>query len=198
MNRQYDTVAVTGSPGIVIDGQGFLSNRLAGGANERRAMQANAREGRDIRDMVLELGPGENGFNNGFYLESEMEFQEALERNLATSQGLNLTPDRVPQTIYWLYVDGVPVGYGKLRHRLNDKLRIEGGHIGYAIRPSQRQKGYGKLMLQQLLKEAKALGIADAMLTCNEDNTASRRIIEGCGGLLENVSDGKCRYWVRT
>ncbi|KIL39454.1 GCN5 family acetyltransferase [Gordoniibacillus kamchatkensis] len=157
----------------------------------------NAREGQDIRDMVLEIGPRENGFGNGFYTSGEAEFQAALDRNLAMSQGDDLAPHLVPQTVYWLYVGGLPVGYGKLRHRLNDKLRLEGGHIGYVIRPTERQKGYGKLLLQELVKEAKHLGLSDVLLTCNEDNTASRRIIEGCGGRLEDVMDGKCRYWIQ-
>jgi predicted acetyltransferase len=157
-----------------------------------------AREDQDIRDMILELGPGENGFVNSLYLENKAEFQAGMERNLAMSQGLNLAPHQVPQTIYWLYVNGVPVGYGKLRHRLNDHLRKRGGHIGYTIRPSQRGKGYGRIMLQELLKEAKILGIRDALLTCDEANAASRRIIEANGGRLEDVADGICRNWIRT
>ena len=36
---------------------------------------------------------------------------------------------------------GLPLGFLALRLSLNDKLFVEGGHIGYSIRPSQRRKG---------------------------------------------------------
>jgi predicted acetyltransferase len=43
------------------------------------------------------------------------------------SEGINLEPQYVPQTTYWLYIDGKPVGYGKLRHYLNESLLIMEG-----------------------------------------------------------------------
>ncbi|MGM1045119.1 MAG: GNAT family N-acetyltransferase [Bacillota bacterium] len=58
---------------------------------------------------------------------------------------------------------------------------IHGGHIGYVIRPSERSKGYGKLLLKQLISMAKDKQISKVLLTCDEDNAASRRIIESNG-----------------
>lgn len=114
------------------------------------------------------------------------------------SAGINLAPNLVPQTTYWLLIEGTPAGYGKIRHRLNDQLKRHGGHIGYVIRPSFRGKGYGKLMLKHLVQEAAKLGIEEALLTCNEDNGASRKIIEHNNGILAGVDDGTCRYWIST
>ena len=102
----------------------------------------------------------------------------------------------VPQTIYWLYADGQPVGFGKLRHRLTDKLRLEGGHTGYSIRPSHRGKGYGKALLGYLVEEAKALGIDRLLLTIHNDNEASRKKAIACGGVEED-RNAELRYiWV--
>ena len=80
--------------------------------------------------------------------------------------------------MFWLIIDGRPVGVGKLRHYLNDSLMTVGGHIGYSIRPTERGKGYGNLILKELLKKAREKGIADVLVTCREDNIRSRKVIE--------------------
>lgn len=107
---------------------------------------------------------------------------------------------RVPQTQRWLISNGEFVGWTKIRHALNEKLLIEGGHIGYAIRPSRRKDGFGTKILELALKEAKILGLKKVLLTCDDDNLASARIIEKNGGVLENKieHDGKLkrRYWI--
>jgi predicted acetyltransferase len=53
-------------------------------------------------------------------------------------------------------------------------------------------------MLAAALPEARALAIDPALLTCDESNTGSRRIIETNGGELEDNRDGRLRYWVPT
>ena len=75
---------------------------------------------------------------------------------------------KVPQTIYWLFADGKPVGYGKIRHFLTDKLLADGGTISYSIRPGQRNKGFGKILLTELIKECSDLGIKKALLTIHK------------------------------
>src|SRR5689334_20701438 len=99
-------------------------------------------ESMDIYEMAIEIGQGENGFVNGLYCDSLETFQERIAANYDGSRGIGLTAGRVPQTLYWLYVNDRPVGYGKLRHCLNEHLKQHGGHIGYVIRPSERGKGY--------------------------------------------------------
>lgn len=56
------------------------------------------------------------------------------------------------------------------------------GHIGYAVVPWKRRKGYATQGLQQLLPDAKALGLSYVELTVAHDNTISQRVIEKCGG----------------
>jgi predicted acetyltransferase len=93
-------------------------------------------------------------------------------------------------------IDSYPVGVGKLRHALNDQLRKSGGHIGYSIRPSERGKGYGTMMLAELLKKAADMGMNELMLTCEPNNVTSRKVIEANKGILNGIEDGKCNYWV--
>ena len=40
------------------------------------------------------------------------------------------------------------------------------------------------------------LGITRILVTCDQFNAASRRVIESNGGVLENVLDGECRYLI--
>ena len=88
------------------------------------------------------------------------------------------------------------LGRISIRHRLTAHLREIGGHIGYDIRPSARQCGHATAMLAAALPVARSLGIDPALLTCDEDNIASRKVIEASGGMLEDNRHGKLRYWV--
>ncbi|MCE5322700.1 GNAT family N-acetyltransferase [bacterium] len=154
-------------------------------------------DGREIFDMLKEIGPGENGFVNSGYDVEYVDFPAYLQRHANMAKGIGIDLTRyVPQTMYWLYVDGRPVGIGKLRHYLNDYLMKIGGHIGYAIRPSERGKGYGTLILKELLIKAREKGIEEALVTCREDNIRSRKIIERNGGKLADITDAECRYWI--
>jgi predicted acetyltransferase len=53
-------------------------------------------------------------------------------------------------------------------------------------------------MLAAVLPEADALGIDPALITCDIDNLASRRVIEANGGELEDQRGGKLRFWIPT
>lgn len=78
---------------------------------------------------------------------------------------------------------------GKLRHFLTEKLRKEGGHIGYAIRPSERNKGYGTILLNSLLREANYMNINKILLTIRNDNYASIKVALNNGGIIEKAND---------
>ncbi len=72
----------------------------------------------------------------------------------------------------------------RLRLRLNPALEVEGGHIGYDVRPSFRGRGLGTATLRLVLPEARRQGLLRARLTVDADNLASVRIIERNGGIL--------------
>ena len=104
----------------------------------------------------------------------------------------------VHQTVLW-FVEGVEwLGRLSIRHDLTPALTEVGGHIGYYVRPSARRHGYATQMLTQSLPIAAALGIDPALVTCDTDNVASRKVIEAAGGELEDERHGKLRFWVPT
>lgn len=58
------------------------------------------------------------------------------------------------------------------------------GHIGYAVVPWKRNRGYATSALRQMLPEARAEGLAYVEITTDPDNVASQRVIEANGGVL--------------
>jgi predicted acetyltransferase len=113
-----------------------------------------------------------------------------------------LPPPWVPATFLLAVVEDVVVGRTSIRHTLNDRLLAIGGHIGYAVPPEHRRRGYATEILRQSLVIARSYDIANVLVTCDEHNAPSARTIERCGGVLENVvenPDGgprKRRYWI--
>jgi predicted acetyltransferase len=103
----------------------------------------------------------------------------------------------VPMTTLW-YIDGVTyLGTVIVRHQLTPALNRRGGHIGYHVAPRHRRQGHATAMAAAALAYCRdTLGLARVLITCAEPNTASRRVIEGNGGIMEDILDGECRYWV--
>lgn len=58
------------------------------------------------------------------------------------------------------------------------------GHIGYAVVPGKRNRGYATQALLQTLPLAKAEGLHYVELTTDLDNAASRKTIERAGGIF--------------
>lgn len=132
----------------------------------------------------------------------EKDFQSFVNMLIGFSEGKNLPAGYVPSTKYWLVDNGEFIGNVSIRHVLNDTLLKFGGHIGYDIRPSKRRMGYGKNILKLALPKAKELELGKVLITCDETNIGSRKIIETNGGILENellIEEGKPkkrRYWI--
>ncbi|MCC8023406.1 MAG: GNAT family N-acetyltransferase [Clostridiales bacterium] len=98
--------------------------------------------------------------------------------------------------------DGRVIGFISIRHRLNDALSKSGGHIGYGVRPGERGKGYAARMLALALEFCRGRNIRPVLITCSQSNSASRRVIEKNGGVLEQTlprQDGGTTllYWIR-
>ena len=143
--------------------------------------------------------------------EGEKAFFAQAARDLAVhvrvlrerAEGRSLAEGQVPYHSYWLVRDGrTIVANSTLRHFLTPPLLVEGGHIGYGVRPSERRKGYGKAVCARTLDKAREMGIRRVLITCNTENAASARIIEACGGRFDgqrpSPRTGKpvSRYWV--
>lgn len=156
-----------------------------------------------------ELWPEFLAMAEEYSVSGDTRYQSALEDSAAYLRGLldgargvGLPPGRVPYSTFWLRSVRRLVGRSSLRHRLTPELEDEGGHVGYDIRPSERRKGYGTLILRLTLAEARKLGLSRALLTCDTDNVASAKIIEKNGGRLQDRAVSKrsgkliSRYWI--
>ena len=122
------------------------------------------------------------------------------------SLGIGLKEGYVPQTTFWLVDGDKYIGTFALRHRLTPNLEKIGGNIAYAIRPSERQKGYGYQGLKLCLNEAFKMGLKKVLITCNAENIASYNLIHKAmleyGGTelkpIEIENGFEKRIWVKT
>ena len=58
------------------------------------------------------------------------------------------------------------------------------GHMGYAVVPWKRRRGYATSALRELLPDARAEGLRYVEITTDADNAPSRRVVEANGGVL--------------
>ena len=161
-----------------------------------RLRPLNAQDGNDVYEMLQRIPAEENGFMNPMAGKSVEEFGAWLVRQEASAQKKEIEDGwRVPQAIFWLYAGEKPVGMGKLRYFLTDALRFSGGHIGYAVVPEERGKGYGKQLLRHMLSEAEQRSISPVLVTIHEDNAASIATALSCGGRISDEDDRRVRIW---
>lgn len=131
---------------------------------------------------------------------AERDFAAFVAKKLADST--RQTETHVPKTHLWAMSGEDFVGRISIFHELNDALRREGGHIGYDTVPSYRGRGLATEMLRQALPVARSLGLREVLITCDDTNAASIRVIEKNGGKLTGTSvlapnkPPKRYYWI--
>jgi len=112
------------------------------------------------------------------------------------------TPEIVPMDSYFVEEEGRILGELYIRHRLSPRLEHVGGHIGYKVRPSCRNRGVATAALRLALRLLGEMGVERALVTCKANNAASARVIEKCGGIRvsdASTQDGvEWRYWIAT
>lgn len=135
---------------------------------------------------------------------TDMSFEKALERCLNTeNKEYAKKINRCPAKTFLLIRknDNKVVGMINVRWNLSLSMQQFGGHIGYAIRPTERRKGYNKINLYLGLVEAQKLGLKRVMLDCDVNNLGSDKTLKALGGVLERTeidpSDGILTnvYW---
>ena len=96
--------------------------------------------------------------------------------------------------------DNYIVGMIDIRHYLNEYLTQVGGNIGYSVRKTERNKGYAKQMLKLALEKCKELKIKKVLITCDEDNIASEKVILSANAKFEDIrnidGENKKRFWI--
>ncbi|MGY0216156.1 GNAT family N-acetyltransferase [Endozoicomonadaceae bacterium StTr2] len=136
------------------------------------------------------------------YAGASKDFSIYLQQLMDSQAGRNLKPGYVPCSHFWLIDNGQMLGAIRVRHNIdNEFLRQECGHIGYDIAPTFRGCGHGTTILKLGLQKAERLGITQVLVTADEDNTASRKVIEKNQGRFESTIMGDeskvriSRYW---
>jgi predicted acetyltransferase len=131
-----------------------------------------------------------------------MSWSAFLQSNEELRQGLDPSIYRVRGCQLAAVVDGDLVGRTSLRYELNEFFAEKGGHVGYAVAPTHRRKGYATEILRQSLIILRAEGVVRVLVTCADDNLGSARTIERNGGVLESIVPlededvGLRRYWI--
>jgi predicted acetyltransferase len=155
-----------------------------------------------LKDFLGEFAEAGEAEIPAFLVDRNRPHAEIVALLDAWSRGERLEPNWVPATTWFLTDHGRLLAVANLRHRLTPELRNCGGHVGYAVRPSERGKGYATELLEAVKGEARRMGLNRLLVTCAPDNPASARVIEKCGGRYEDVTfyaragRSVCRYWI--
>ncbi len=134
--------------------------------------------------------------------QKNMDFSTYIKSITNEGLGIGIADNWVPASTYFLISDNSNKIYGatNIRHRLTESLKIEGGHIGYGIRPSERKNGYGKLILGFGLDILRKMNINKVLVTCDKKNIASSKVILKNGGKLDSEIEKDNilfqRYWI--
>lgn len=146
--------------------------------------------------MYQEIPKEENGaINEGNNLSKE-EFSLFLDETIEEEKKL-FTMYTTPRITYILYIDDYPVGEVKIRPLLNQYWYELSGNIGYKIRPSERGKGYGNIILEEILKVAKKMSLETVFLQCQSDNIPSKKVILHNKGILIKEEQNIAKYKIK-
>jgi predicted acetyltransferase len=184
-------VSVSPAPAFVLPTVDLQQSFLA-------AMAEYAAEGRGAPSDQTNIGREIRLYANKWH--SPGFFAEFVE--LVRAQELEETPRPeafVPTTTLWWAAGDEYLGRLTIRHRLAPgRIGERNGHIGYDVRPSARRQGQATAMLCAAKPWAARLGLTRALITCNSDNVASRRVIETNGGVFIDQLDERLRFWFPT
>ena len=112
-------------------------------------------------------------------------YESWLEQKANDLNGVNLSEGEYPSSVFFLMDNDKIIGNISIRHAISDNFI--GGHISFGIKPSERRKGYGTIMLHLALDKCKELDLDEVMLSCSTVNIGSSRVIEKNNGVLKEI-----------
>ena len=138
----------------------------------------------DVYSFLQSIKQSENYFDNDVKGMTFAEYKEWLVQQSNWANGKNLPDGSVPQTIYWLYVDDKPIGYGIIQWGSVKDLHLLGKNLAFAISENHRGKGYGRILFNALVDIMKNGGYSKLIITVMKPNYALRAVIEKSGGKI--------------
>lgn len=129
-------------------------------------------------------------------------FSDYVQRLHDLAAGKDLKDGHMPSKEFWIVDAEGYAGRIILGLAFTPGPDRVGNHVGYAVRPSKRRRGYATEALRCLLYEARRLKVYKLMPVCDEDNVASRKVIEKNGGVLlgrlpnDEVHHGALRFMI--
>jgi predicted acetyltransferase len=104
------------------------------------------------------------------------------------------TVPRIPFRLFWIW-DGEFCGRIDFRFLpgTEELPPHVSGHVGYTVVPWKQRRGYARQALRLLLPIARAEGFARIVITCDDDNEPSRKVIEAAGGILAGIGPNRDR-----
>lgn len=109
----------------------------------------------------------------------------------------NISEYDTPTVNYIMYVNAIPVGYICIRTKIDNQWKKWSGNFYYAIRLSERKKGYGTKILRLALDEFKKLNFKEIYGQSSFGNIASAKVIENNNGILLEEVDGTRYYKIK-
>lgn len=147
-----------------------------------------------------------------FFLDPGRLVDDDLELDLIETRAGNPRKGYVPAYVFHLIPKGQPhVWMGRISLRIGSTEHVEryAGHIGYTVDPGFRGRRYAARSCKLLFSLARAHHLNPLWITCNPENTPSRRTCEILGATLIEVvpipttdplyapdTRWKCRYRV--
>lgn len=91
-------------------------------------------------------------------------------------------PDGIPKMItFWCVEDGEFIGEIQIRPSISEDEAKQMGHVGYAVRYSKWNRGFGTKLLKYAVKELQNLNVAPIYIACHVDNLGSNHVSKKVG-----------------
>ena len=120
-------------------------------------------------------------------LRNNETFNEMIIRLKNRRIGKKISKRDVPATIFWIIDNDKVVGTIDMRHQLNQDYFERFGHVAYYIKKEERNKNYATRALGLIIKKYKKMYTKKILITCLEDNEASKKVILKNNGEFEKT-----------
>ena len=153
----------------------------------------------NLYEMYQDIPKNEVGSENklkGANYETFLDIcNKRLKEEKCINENIGSTTNR-----YILFCNDYPIGEVGIRTTINDYWENKGSQIFYKIRKSERNKGYGNIILHFALIEAEKLGFKKIRINCDNKNIYSKKIILKNGGVIDiknySTKDGTSSSYV--